>query len=94
MIAKKVQLSASLQDVIDALLEEMLDAGIDSEQYPKMLDQLTKLYKLKEIETPKRVSKDTWILVAGNLVGIILILTHERANVITSKALGFVQRLR
>jgi hypothetical protein len=32
--------------------------------------------------------------VAGSLVGILLIIGHERANVIGSKALGLVMKLR
>jgi hypothetical protein len=40
------------------------------------------------------VSPDTIAVVAGNLLGIILILGYEKADVITTKALGFVLKGR
>ena len=42
------------------------------------------------MNTLRRVSPDTMAIVAGNLLGIALIVGHERMNVVTSKALGFV----
>lgn len=48
--------------------------------------------KKKEVEDRKRVSPDTVALIAANLAGILLIIGHERINVVTSKALGFVTR--
>lgn len=63
-----------------------------SQEFAKTLDQLTKLYALKTPETPSRVSPDTLAIVLGNLLGIVVIVGHERANVVTSKALGFVMK--
>lgn len=40
------------------------------------------------------ITPDTLLVVAGNLVGIILILNKEKADIILSKALGFVLRGR
>lgn len=78
---------------INNLLPHMVDADPSSEEYAAMVDQLVKLYKLKEIKSSRSVSPDTLALVAANLAGIMLIVGHERANVVTSKAIGFVQRL-
>lgn len=50
--------------------------------------------KKAEAEKPDRVSKDTLAIIGANIAGIVLILGHERLNVITSKALGFVSRLK
>jgi len=94
MITKKTPDGPRLQTVIDALLTRMSEEDYDLEEYAKMLDQLTKLYKLKETESRERVSKDTLVLVTANLIGIVLILGYEKANVITTKALSFVTRLR
>lgn len=41
-----------------------------------------------------RVSKDTMAVIAANLVGIVTIIGYERLNVLTSKALGFVLKLK
>lgn len=85
---------SGLQKAIDELFDDMASVQSDSEEYSSMVDQLSKLYSLKEIDRPKRVSPDTMAIVAGNLLGIILIVGHERMNVVTSKALNFVMKLR
>lgn len=58
------------------------------------LNEIEGQLKIKESDNPRRVSPDTWAIVAANLVGIGLILGHERLNVITTKALGFIMRMR
>jgi hypothetical protein len=83
-----------LQLVIDALEARLQKAQPDTDEYPKMVEQLGKLYKLKESDSPKRLSPDVALTVAGNIAGILLILQYERAHVITSKALSFVLKLR
>lgn len=90
-----------LEEAIDRMFTGMTEVGVDTEEYSAMLDRLSTLYKMKEIEAKnkalepsRRVSADTIATVAGSLVGIILIITHERANVIGSKALGLVMKLR
>lgn len=83
---------SKLDEAIDNLFSDMAGLSSDSEDYAKMVQQLSVLYSLKE--EPKRVSPDTLCVVAGNLLGVILIVGHERAHVITSKALLFVQKLK
>lgn len=50
--------------------------------------------KKKEIEDYRRVKPDTLALIAANIAGIIAIISHERINVVTSKALGFISKLK
>lgn len=50
--------------------------------------------KMKESKYLRHVSADALAVVAANLTGIVLIIGYERINVITSKALGFVSKLR
>lgn len=87
-----------LEDAIDSLLEEMTNLSGDDNEYARMADQLEKLYKLKEVDAKvdaqQRVSPDTWAVVGANLVGILMIVGHERANVVTSKALSLLMKLR
>jgi hypothetical protein len=83
-----------LDAVIDDALAQLSGLSIDTDEYTRKVDQITKLYKLKEQEAPKRVSPDTLAIVAGNLAGIMLMLHYERVHVITSKALGFVLKPR
>ena len=84
----------NLEKAIARNLAEMDQYGCNSPEYAKMVEQLAKLYKLKEFDNHGRVSADTKAIILGNLVSIALILGYERANVLTSKALGFVMRLR
>lgn len=87
-----------VNDAIDSLLAEMSGLNGDSEEYATMVTQLTKLYSLKEIDNKvkswKRVSAETLVVVGGNVLGIAMIVSHERASVLTSKALSLLLRTR
>lgn len=84
----------SLEDTIAAAYAEMTNYEPHSDEYAAIADQLTKLYTLKDSNSKRRVSPDTLAIVAGNLAGILLIVGHERAHVVTSKALNFVMKMR
>lgn len=102
MSAKDETEHTELDVAITRVLAHMADAKCDSEEYAKLLDHLSKLYKMKDTEASlrkdavmsRRVSPDTLAIVAANLVGIVLIIGHERANVIATKALSLVTKLR
>lgn len=66
----------------------------DSEEYRKALDALVQLHKMKEDERPKPVSRDTLVTVGANILGILMIIRHEHVNVVTSRAIGMLPRLR
>lgn len=83
-----------LDTTVDALLTRMSVIDFDSEEYATLTERLSVLYKLKEVDSKSRVSPDTLAIVAGNLLGIALIVGHERVGVVTSKALGFVLKAR
>jgi hypothetical protein len=85
---------SALDEEIARLLKEMSETDMESDEYSKLTDHFVKLYKLKAETGHKGVSSDTWALIAANLVGIAFIIGYERANVITSKALSFVSKLR
>ena len=91
--AKKIE-DKGLTEAIDRLYTRMHTLDPFSDDYQITVDQLTKLYAIKENSTPKRVSADTLAMVAGNLAGIVLIVGHEKAHVVTSKALAFVLKAR
>lgn len=89
---------AGVAEAITALLDEMSGHSAESEAYASMVDQLTKLYALKEIDqkidAPRRVSADTLAIVGGNILGIVMIVGHERASVLTSKAMTLLLKLK
>jgi len=82
-----------LNEEIERVLTDISKVSIQSDDYPKLVESLSKLYSLKP-EQPKPISNDTLAMIAGNLAGIVLIVGYERANIVTSKALGFVLKLR
>jgi hypothetical protein len=86
-----------LQSAIDKILLKLVNQDPASEEYAKGVNQLSALYKLKELdkpEPPQRISPDTLVLAATNIAGIILVIKHEHFNVITSKAFSFIRPAR
>ena len=66
-----------------------------SEEYGRAVDNISRLEKIQLSKRMPSLSPDTIIIAATNLLGIILILNHERAgNFIGTKALSFVPKPR
>jgi hypothetical protein len=84
----------ALETLIMESLTDMLEDGVGSEDFDQKLKRVTVLKKLKEESIPpRRLPSSEALLAAGvNLLGIALILYHEDAHVIGSKALSFVQK--
>ena len=85
-------LFSPLEEAVNRALQQLRHYDTGSEEYARTMDALVKLHKMKEEEKPSSVSKDTMAIIAANLLGIFMILTHERVNVITSKAFGLLLR--
>jgi len=83
---------SELQKAIDEAIASMRVLPPTSDEYATIMERVTKLQKLKEIESPKRISPDTMLTVGANIIGIWMILHHEQLNVVTSKALPFVKK--
>ncbi len=90
MLIKKQQKPTGLDEAISEVLRDMKGFASDADEYSAMVDQLVKLHCLKENEKSQGVSKDTLLIVAGNLLGIVMILSYEKTNVITTRALQFM----
>lgn len=69
---------------------------IELETDQEKVEQLKKKYDVLSniVESNWKISPDTMLVVGANLLGIILILNHERLDIISSKALGFVLKGR
>lgn len=94
MFFRKETEKSRLDNAIDAVVKFLDSETPGTKEYDSILAQLDKLYKLREIDKPKIVNRETLALIAGNLAGILLILNYERAHVVTSRAIGFVTKLR
>ncbi|MET0786521.1 MAG: hypothetical protein ABWY25_07445 [Paenisporosarcina sp.] len=63
--------------------------GPDSPEYSALIDHLDRLNRMKE-QSGRRPSPDAMAVVAGNLLGILIIVAYEQKHVMVSKGLGFV----
>ena len=94
MQLKKANDPSGLDLAIAEIFREMQGFTADSDEYAQMADQLTKLYAIKTSDCPNRLSKDTLAIVIGNVLGIVVIVGFERTNILTSKAIHLLFRLR
>jgi hypothetical protein len=80
---------------VEKLLDEQLEVQLkDAETLEDIADVLTLMERRNDLGNKRRISPDTMAIVICNLLGIVLILEHERSHVIASKALGFIIRGR
>lgn len=70
------------------LLYELDNTEPHHESYATMVQNLAKLREAKKPSIPPA----TWLSVAANLFGIILIIKAEEVNVLSAKALSFVKK--
>ena len=82
----------ALEEAITECLAEMKGCNADSEEYALLLTSLERLHELRAEKGHKHVSKDTLATVAGNLLGILIIVSYERGHVMVSKAKDYVMR--
>jgi hypothetical protein len=88
---QKDSIELQLEKTILDLLEEVNSTqDKTSDEYAKMVDQAAKLYELRQ---KSRISPEALVTVASNLAGILLVMNHERAHVIASKAFSFVKKI-
>lgn len=95
MFTKQNATAEALQGQIRTLVLELENHETLSKEYGETLDRIDRLQKQISVETKHRprISPDTMVLAATNLIGIVMITRYEKENVITSKATGFVQKL-
>lgn len=78
---------ATCADMID-------DPSLEPTDMDKLIAQLERLAKVKTaLQPPSTLSADAKLTALAHVVGIGMIVGHERAHVVTSKAIGFVQKL-
>ena len=94
MFNQKIEEDLALKAEIEDLLDAMSKSPKDSKEYVTMTDQLTKLYALKPNPGANRISKDTLVIVAGNLAGILTIVMAEKSSVLSAKGLSLLSKIR
>jgi hypothetical protein len=84
-----------LINAINDCLDELDTFGPDDPGYVRTLASLERLMDMQKAKKPPRTfSSDTMLLVAGNLLGILIIVAYEQKHVMTSKAQGFLLKTR
>lgn len=77
-------------DAIERILETMNEEEVGSEDYKRALVYLDRVTDIRQKGKPSGVSRDTIVIVAGNILGIVLIVFAEQNHVVVSKALSFI----
>jgi aspartokinase-like uncharacterized kinase len=95
LFTKKSETTSRLDAEINANLARLKTMKPEDPNYTATTKAVSKLIKMRDsLSTSRSVSPDTLALVLGNLAGVLLIVTYEKHNIVTSKALTFVQKLR
>lgn len=94
MFNRNLRPRTTLEKALDKAFSELDKHDVGTSEYGEILDRISKLHKMKEEENPDSISKETLALIATNLLGILMIIKHERVDIITSKALPFVAKPR
>lgn len=86
---------SDLDRLIDDVTSQMLQhPDLTSDEYKLLLEHLTKLESIKKDNRPDRLSADAKAMLAGHFISIALVMNHERAHVITTKAWQLLTKLR
>lgn len=79
-----------LENLTERILTSMNEYGPESPEYPALLSRLEDVMKLRSSQEPQKTDRNTMALVAGNLLGILIIVAYEQKHVFTSKGLGLI----
>ncbi len=89
---------AAFDGCIEDALQELKVMSVTDEDYSTAVENLKRLYEAdrirKQAEADRLPSPDGMLAAGTNLLGIALILKYEELGVLTSKALGFVSRVK
>jgi hypothetical protein len=90
MQKQKSNLDVEIDHVIDALNH----LSPDADAYGDAVKNLEVLMKVRDCRNTPKISYDTIIIAATNILGIVLIMSFEQIHVIGTKAIGFVLKGR
>lgn len=85
-----------LEEAILNVTESLLLEVPGTDEYEILTEQLAALYEIQNnsMKAKDGFSMDTLLTVGGNLAGILVIVNYERLNVVTSKALQLLLKIR
>jgi hypothetical protein len=84
-----------LDEPIAKVLEELRQQDPNSKEFSTNISYLERLTNLKvEVRLKRRISPDTLMIVAGNLLGILIIVAYEQNHAMTSKGLNYIKPVK
>lgn len=83
-----------LESATDRAIRALKNHPVGDPEYVRTLKLVSELHELKTREAPKPVSRDTLAVVGANILGILLIINHEYAHPITSRAMTLLLKPR
>lgn len=90
MAKNKISLDAEVQHV----LESMKTLNVSSEEYSVAAKNLQLVCQARNLKICSLIEPEAILLAVTNLLGIIMIMNHERLNVITTKAFSLIVKGR
>lgn len=79
---------------VNHILKQMASMEPESTDYKAAVDNLKTLTEARGQKTNSTISADTIVSGVVSLLGILLILNHEKLDVITSKSISFIPKMR
>lgn len=87
MFGKEPKNKTKLTREVGKLLDELNEYSPDSPEWDPLMEKLERLTAL-QARDKKSIDPNTIALVAGNLLGILVIVAYEQKHVFTSKGLS------
>ena len=82
--------SEKFDDTIDRILDTLNEEEVGSQKYRDAVIFLARVDDVRQKSEPSRISRDTYLIVGGNILGILIIAFAEQNHVVVSKALSFI----
>lgn len=79
-----------IDEEIHRLALKLKETDPTDENYWKIADNIKVLSDAREKKNDRTLSVETLANIAGNLIGLLLVLNFEKTGVITSKAFGLL----
>lgn len=83
-----------LNEAIDALTVAMSKADPSGWEYNNMAQNLEILLRAKSSVKESKIDWNTVVLIVGTIAQTVLILKHEQVDIITTKAMSTLLKLR
>ena len=91
---KAIKEKTGLEEAREVALSELASYSSHDDEYSKIMDHVKTLSELIDAEAPEKLSPNTVAVVLGN-VGIGLLFTiYESKNVVTTKVVPFLMKLK